>query len=517
MAESRTIKSIKNAEVTIFYYFLNLLVGFWSRKVFYDYLGSEVLGLDTTASSLLGFLNLAELGIGYAVAFFLYQPMFDKDKETINEIVSLQGWIYRRIAFVIIAGAVVLMCFFPRIFRDINLPLWYAYATFLVMLFGALLGYFVNYRQCVLTTDQKGYKVSKVTSGASLLFKIVLIIILPHVGHPFLFYIGTNLLGTIFGTIWLNHILKKEYPWLQKSELSGRELLKKYPNVLKKTSQIFFHNITSFIVFRTAPLIMYAYTTLTAIAYYGNYITIIDKAKDILGMAFSSTGAGIGNLIASHDSKHIQEVYWELLDSRLCISTGFILVLALITEPFISIWLSPHYLLGKAVLIIIAFNSWLHINRLTTESFINGYGLFQDIWAPVVEAIINFSIAIIMGRIYGLAGVLLGQTASTLTIVYGWKPYFLYSRGFKLNPVKEYYLPIFMRWGLVAITAIVFIWIVDALISFPINNFWNLAIYGLILSIIIIPTVYLEFYLFTPGTRRFTARMIGLIKKRISS
>lgn len=517
MAESRTIKSIKNAEVTIIYYFLNLLVGFWSRKVFYDYLGSEILGLDTTATSLLGFLNLAELGIGYAVAFFLYQPMFDKDKQTINEIVSLQGWIYRRIAFVIIAGAIVLMCFFPQIFRNIDLPLWYAYATFLVMLFGALLSYFVNYRQCVLTTDQKGYKVSKVTSGASLLFKIILIIILPHTSYPFLFYIGTNLLGTIFGTVWLNYVLKKEYPWLQKSELSGRELLRKYPNVLKKTSQIFFHNITSFIVFRTAPLIMYAYTTLTAIAYYGNYLVIIDKAKDILGMAFSSTGAGIGNLIASHDSKHIQDVYWELLDSRLCISTSFILVLALITEPFISIWLSPDYLLGKAVLIIIAFNSWLHINRLTTESFINGYGLFQDIWAPVVEAIINFSVAIIMGHIYGLAGVLLGQTASTLTIVYGWKPYFLYSHGFKLNFLKGYYLPVLIRWGVVAINVLIFTWCANVLIPFSVNTFGDLIVYGLILSAIIFPTIYIEFYLITPGTRRFTTRMLGLIKSRIAN
>ena len=56
MNESRTSKSIKNAQASLIYYFIQLLLGFFSRKVFFDYLGSEILGLNTTAANLLGFL-----------------------------------------------------------------------------------------------------------------------------------------------------------------------------------------------------------------------------------------------------------------------------------------------------------------------------------------------------------------------------------------------------------------------------------------------------------------------------
>lgn len=77
-----------------------------------------MLGLNTTAQNLIGFLNLAELGIGGAIAFTLYKPIFEKDSQTINEIVSVQGWLYRRVAFIVIVGACVLMLFFPAYFRE---------------------------------------------------------------------------------------------------------------------------------------------------------------------------------------------------------------------------------------------------------------------------------------------------------------------------------------------------------------------------------------------------------------
>lgn len=515
MSDSRTSKSLKNAGVTIFFYFISVLLGFWSRKVFYDYLGSEVLGLDTTAATMFMFLNLAELGIGTSVAYFLYRPMYENDTLTMNEIVALQGWIYRRVAYFIMGASAILMCFFPWIFSDIKIPLWYAYATFSVMLIGSMLGYFLNYRQCILAADQKGYKVTKVTQSASTLFRIMLILLLPVVSHPFLLYIGTNLLGALIGCFWLNHVLKKEYPWLKKAELSGKELLKKYPEILTKTKQLFFHKVTTLIVNQLSPLIMYAFTTLTAVAYYGNYLTLIDKAKDVIKNAFMSTTNAVGNLIASKDEERIKAVFWELLDSRLCISFSCVLVLSLITEPFISLWLSPEYLLGGKVLLLVSILSFLSINRQTVDSFISGYGMFQDIWAPAVEAVINLSVAIGLGYLWDIAGVQCGTLTSTLIIVYGWKPYFLYTRGFKRNPWREYFLPMLWRWGLLAINGVAFYTLANYIRPKDLDSYKSIATYMIVLSIIIIPAVYLQFYILTQGTRDFHHRICGLIVSKL--
>ncbi len=92
MAEqSRTSKSLKNIAVALLFLAVNLLLQFFCRDVFLERLGAEVLGLNTTAGNLLQFLNIAELGIGVAVGFSLYKPLFDKDTQRINEIISLQG------------------------------------------------------------------------------------------------------------------------------------------------------------------------------------------------------------------------------------------------------------------------------------------------------------------------------------------------------------------------------------------------------------------------------------------
>ena len=68
MVKSRTQRSIQNVRIALIYYFINLIISFISRKIFIEYLGTEILGLNTTVVNLLQFLNLAELGIGAAIS-----------------------------------------------------------------------------------------------------------------------------------------------------------------------------------------------------------------------------------------------------------------------------------------------------------------------------------------------------------------------------------------------------------------------------------------------------------------
>lgn len=184
--ESRVKKSLLNARMNLICYMASLVVAFFTRKVFLDQLGTEFIGLTGTLQSLLGFLNLAELGIGSAIGYVLYKPIFDDDKEKINEIISVFGYLYRIIGLFILGAGVILSLFLPLIFPKTTFSLGIIYFGFYAFLFSSMLGYFVNYRMTLLAADQKNYIVTGYFQ-ATMTLKVVLQMILALYIKSFLF------------------------------------------------------------------------------------------------------------------------------------------------------------------------------------------------------------------------------------------------------------------------------------------------------------------------------------------
>lgn len=154
--ESRVKKSLLNARVNLIFYFLTLILSFFSRKIFLDTLGADFVGLTGTLQNLLGFLNLAELGIGSAIGYVLYKPLFEHDEGKINEIISVFGYLYRWIGFIILGAGIVLACFLPLIFPNTEFEMGdYLFCLFLV------LGLLVNRLFCQLQTNALGSRPKK--------------------------------------------------------------------------------------------------------------------------------------------------------------------------------------------------------------------------------------------------------------------------------------------------------------------------------------------------------------------
>ena len=114
----RVHKSILNAEVNILFYFLSLFLAFFSRKIFLECLGAEFIGLTGTLDNILGYLNLAELGIGSCISFFLFKPLQANNRQEIQEILSIFGYLYRWIGTIIWIGATIVSLFFPLLFAN---------------------------------------------------------------------------------------------------------------------------------------------------------------------------------------------------------------------------------------------------------------------------------------------------------------------------------------------------------------------------------------------------------------
>lgn len=439
--ESRVKKSLLNARVNLIFYFLTLALSFFSRKIFLDTLGADFVGLTTTLQNLLGFLNLAELGIGSAIGYVLYKPLFEHDEPKINEIISVFGYLYSRIGFIILGAGVLLGCFLPLIFPGTDFEMGIIYFAYVSFLASSLIGYFANYKQTLLGADQKNYVVTAYFQTATIIKTLIQMASAYYTGSYYLWVAIELTFGIIYSLI-LNWKIRQVYPWLKSEIRQGRHLFKKYPEVMRYTRQLFVHKISGFAQFQVSPFLIYAFVSLKIVAYYGNYTVIIDKVTKLIGNIFGSASAGVGSLIAEGNKEKIVQAYWELFALQFFVIGVMVFGLLNFANPFITLWLGAEYLLPNAILGLILFNFFLGLSRYVNDPFIFGAGLFYDTWAPIAEAVIYVVVAVVGGYFLGLFGVILGNAVSTFIIIGLWKPFFLFTKGFKISCIKYW-----IGWG----------------------------------------------------------------------
>jgi hypothetical protein len=507
MTESRVKKSLLNARVNLIFYFLSLILSFFSRKIFLDALGADFLGLTGTLYNLLGFLNLAELGIGGAIGYVLYKPLFEKDETKISEIISVFGYLYRWIGLIILGAGCLLACFLPLIFPSTGFQFGIIYFAYFSFLASSLIGYFANYKQTLLGADQRNYVVTAYFQTATIIKTLIQMACAYYTGNYYLWVAIELFFGGIYSII-LNWKVNQVYPWLKSEVKQGKELFRKYPEVMKYTKQLFVHKMGMFVQFQTIPFLTYVFTSLRMVAFYGNYAIIVDKVYSLFNNFLGSTAAGVGNLIAEGNIEKIKAVFWELLGIRFLVAGIICTSLFFLIEPFISLWLGTEYILPRQILMIIIVNILVtFICGEATGQFVHGYGLFWDIWSPIAELGIYLLVAITGGYLYGLAGVLSGSFVSLFIIKGIWKPYFLYHWGFQ-ESVLHYWMNWIKHLVLIILPGIGCYLLIPIIIHInPAVSYFEWIKYALLMTVLYTISVYILLYIFTKGIRMFTHRI----------
>ena len=506
MPINRTRQSIKNIRISLCASVLILFLRFFSRKIFIDHLGIEVLGLNTTITNLLELLNLTELGIGSAVSYFLYMPLARSDREAVNEIVSLQGWLYRRVAYIILAGGAVMMMLFPWIFSQMKPPLWYAYGTFAVLLTRAVLGYVANYRQIVLSADQQAYKITYSVKGWQAFGVIIQILGIKYMHYGYFFYLVIEAGVALVCCLSLNRTVRQNYPWLHPDLSEGKRLLRKYDGITRKTKQLFFHKISFYVVRQTGPLIIYGCLSLPMVAVYGNYLAIITNISVLFSALFEGMRAGIGNLAAEKNPLQIQAFFQEYITIRYWLAAVICFCLYQLTTPFISLWFGSEYLIDDVSFHILILTTFLSMAN-SFELFLSAFGLFQDVFSSVTEGVLHLSFSILLGCCWGLPGILAGRLIGLLFLIC-WKPYFLYSRGFQIS-IKVYIGLLIKIMSLIAVAA--GICRIMTLHFISLSHSLMAWIYNSILHIVYsMPVFFLLFIMFSKEFRNTVRRFLPI-------
>lgn len=495
-----------NAKINLICYFASFITAFFTRKILLDNLGAEFIGFTGTVGSLLSFLNLAELGIGTAISYVLYKPIADGDKFKINEVISVLGYLYRIIGLAILSLGILGSVFLPLIFPNTTLSWTVIYFGYYAYLASSLIGYFVNYKATLLSADQRNYIVTGYFQ-LTMTSRVVLQMFLALYFKSFILYFFIELFGGIVNSIILNWKINKVYPWLKSEIKLGKQLFKKYHEIGKYTKQLFAHKVGEAIQTQMTPVLIYSFVSLPVVALYTNYTILTQKIEGLVLNAINSSGAAIGNLIAEGNKERILKVFRELLALRFFIATIVGTCIYEFASQFIGVWLGGEYILDNITVVFIAIMSTLRIANGVPAQFLIGYGLFADVWAPLAEGAILIIFAIAGGYTWGLPGVLLGPLVSTIIIISIWKPYYLFSKGFKIS-VCKYWRTVLVHTASAIIAFTISHYLYNSTIRprITFTSWTELITVGFLVAITMTLLTFISFYVTSKGFRDIVGR-----------
>ena len=96
-------KGILNVAISIFFRVFILIGALLVRRFLIKYIGNEVNGLNSLYTSILGFLAVAELGVGSAITFCMYKPIVEGDTDKVSALYHLFTKLYLIIGAIILA------------------------------------------------------------------------------------------------------------------------------------------------------------------------------------------------------------------------------------------------------------------------------------------------------------------------------------------------------------------------------------------------------------------------------
>lgn len=443
------IERTKNATRNIIFGFIlklyNIVIPFVMRTAMLYLLGVQYLGLNSLFTSILQVLNLAELGVGSAMIYSMYKPIVDDDKRKICSLMKLYQLYYRVIGLIIAILGLTLLPFIPRLISgdipsNINI-----YMLYLLNLGATILSYWLfAYKNCLLDAHQRVDINSKIDFIIKTIQYALQLIVLIYIKSYYV-YLIVALFTQVMRNIITAMIVDKMYPEYEPSGKLDKGEVKVINNRVK---DLFTSKIGGGIVNSSDTIVISTFLGLNMLAIYQNYFFILNSIIMIVGIIFSSCMAGIGNsIILETKEKNFNDL--NKFTFIIAWISGFCACCLLcLYQPFMKIWVGQEYKLQLNVVICLCIYYFIYeINQLLC-TYKDAAGIWhEDRFRPLVTALSNLIMNLILVKFIGVYGVILSTVLATLFIGMPWLLHNLFTILFEREQFKSYVKKLLLYTG----------------------------------------------------------------------
>lgn len=434
--KGRVENTIKNSTSVIVVQILSTIMGLVARTFFIHYLSAEYLGVNGLFSNILTMLSLAEMGIGAAITFSMYKPIAHNDERKIAQLLNLYKKTYRVIGAVIFVIGLCIIPFLGIIIKE-KPDIDHLTLIYVMFLSNTAASYLFAYKKSLLTADQLQRIVQFFALGFQFIRYTLQIIVLVLFSN-FILYLAVQILCTLLENIVVSIYVDERYPFLKRyrrEELNSEDKLVIYDNV----KALFIYKLGGTALDGTDNIIISAFDGVISVGLLSNYSLITSSLQSMLYKITNAITGSVGNYLAKEDSSQHEKLLNNISFLHFLLY-GLVFVGCMsVLQPFVVLWAGKDYLLSYHIVFIHCLNIYIYGMMNSIWMFRTTMGLFiYGKWRPLVSAIINVIVSVLLARKIGLLGVLLGTTITRLITNVWYDPYIVYKHGLKKSPFSYY-------------------------------------------------------------------------------
>ncbi len=443
---SRTHAASNNLRTSVAGIFINIILSFFSRRIFVIVLGKEYVGLSSLIGNITVLLSLADFGAASAVIFHLYKALAKKDHTAVSQYLSCYHSFCRLSAFVtVVCGAALLphLSSFVKDFDDVPA----LKCAFCIYICSCALGYFFSREQILLFADQKNYVVqlfSFVFGALSAAAECAVLIFTRN----YIVYLCTHSLIIFSCDLALAVYVRKTYPEIC---FSSKLVCPYHQKKLLLREMMFLQpsNISGTLLRTVDNFLVVSLFGVAANGIYSNYNMLLGYAFMLSVTLISALSASVGNLSASESKEKSEKIFYLTSTASFFLINICTCLLFAMSQDIISLWLGNSLSLPHSVSAVLAANFFITALRRTPLIFRDSFGLYKyEKIKPFAELLASVILSVFFGKRMGMGGIYLGQAMSAFFVCLFYEPYILFCHGFEKS-VFPYYARM-IKYGFVS-------------------------------------------------------------------
>lgn len=399
-------------------------------------MGEQYVGLSSLFSAILSVLSLAELGVGSAIVFSMYKPLADEDDAKICALLKLYRDVYTVIGIVVLGVGLLLLPFLPALINgstpsDINIS--YLYIIYLI---NSVISYwFFAYKSCLLNALQRVDAVTMISLIIRVLGYIAQILVICLTKNYYYYAIFLPITSVAINLV-IGKYVDINYP---QYKCSGKIDNREKKQIRKQVVGLLFQRLAYTSRNALDNIIISALLGLSVVAIYGNYFLILNALTACLAVFFTAMQAGIGNSIVKENIEKNFDDLEKINFIYMWIAGWCSICLLILMQPFMKIWVGERLMFPLGIVCLFSF--YFFCMKLTDSigAYIAATGIWWECkWIYLFETLCNLVLNILLGFLFGVAGIIIATIISVLFINYFFTTRKLFKIYFKEIPLYKF-------------------------------------------------------------------------------